>query len=140
MARNITEKQKANLKPPINKRSTKEQREIRRKGGKKSAEVRRLKKSFKEAILSVLHETLNPDTADKVISNRQIKSMLQKGDTPLDIMTKALLKNAMNGDSKSFELLRDTIGEKPTERIEVNEVDTQRAKEIEEYLENNKNA
>lgn len=30
-----------NLKPPINKRSTKEQREIRSKGGKKSGGVRR---------------------------------------------------------------------------------------------------
>lgn len=82
-----------NLKPPINKRSTSEQREIRQKGGIKSGEVRRARKTLKEELLLLLE---NGDNQQK--------------------MSVALFQKALKGDIKAFEVIRDTIGEKPTDK------------------------
>lgn len=82
-----------NLKPPINKRSTSEQREIRQKGGIKSGEVRRARKTLKEELLLLLE---NGDNQQK--------------------MSVALFQKALKGDIKAFEVIRDTIGEKPVDK------------------------
>ena len=62
-------------------------------GGKKSAEVRREKKLFKEEILKRMGEKDWNDIVDKLIERAK--------------------KN-----SKDFEVLRDTIGQKPKEEVE----------------------
>ena len=85
-----------NLKPPINKRSTSEQREIRQKGGIKSGEVRRARKTLKEELLLLLES-----------GNTQNKISL------------ALIKKAIKGNIKAFEVIRDTIGEKPADKHEL---------------------
>ena len=82
-----------NLKPPINKRSTSEQREIRQKGGIKSGEARRARKTLKEELLL----------------------LLESGDTQSKISL-ALIKKALKGNIKAFEVIRDTIGEKPVDK------------------------
>lgn len=76
-------------------RTTEEQREIARKGGIASGESRRKRKTLKEELLL----------------------LLEKGDTQEKISI-ALLQKAMNGDTKAFEVLRDTVGEKPVEKID----------------------
>jgi hypothetical protein len=76
-------------------RTTEEQREIARQGGIKSGEVRRARKTLKETLLL----------------------MLEEGNTQNDI-TLALLQKALNGDTKAYEVIRDTVGEKPTDKIE----------------------
>ena len=80
---------------PNNLRSPSEVRENGRKGGIKSAETRRARKTLKETLLM----------------------MLEEGDTQNNI-TLALLKKALNGDTKAYEVIRDTVGEKPTDKIE----------------------
>lgn len=65
------------------------------KGGKKSAEVRREQKTFKELAKSHLTD--------------EQKIML------LD----RLYDKALEGDVKAFEVLRDTLGEKPKEEVAV---------------------
>ena len=91
-----------NLKPPINKRSTKEQREIRKKGGIKSGEKRRERKKFKE-LLEIALQLPNEESGEQ---------------NDFAIIA-ALIKKAANGDTKAFELIRDTIGEKPTDKQEI---------------------
>lgn len=91
-----------NLKPPINKRSTSEQREIRKKGGIKSGEKRRERKKFKE-LLEIALQLQNEETGEQ---------------NDFAIIA-ALIKKAVNGDTKAFELIRDTIGEKPTDKQEI---------------------
>ena len=76
-------------------RTTEEQREIARKGGLKSGEVRKARKTLKETLLL----------------------MLEQGNTQ-DNITLALLQKALNGDTKAYEVIRDTVGEKPTDKIE----------------------
>ena len=76
-------------------RTTEEQRKIARQGGIKSGESRRARKTLKETLLL----------------------MLEEGDTQNNI-TLALLDKALKGDTKAYEVIRDTVGEKPTDKIE----------------------
>ena len=80
---------------PNSLRSPSEVRENGRKGGIKSAETRRARKTMKETLLM----------------------MLAEGNTQ-DNITLALLQKALNGDTKAYEVIRDTVGEKPTDKIE----------------------
>lgn len=80
----------------FNKRTPEEQREIARQGGIKSGEVRRQRKTLKEELLLLLDENDN-----------------QKN------MTVQLLLKALDGDIKAFEVVRDTIGEKPTDKVDM---------------------
>ncbi len=83
-----------NLRPV---RTKKEARERGRKGGIASGKSRAQRKTFKEELLL----------------------LLQNGDTQKSISV-ALVMKALNGDLKAFEVLRDTIGEKPTDKIDMN--------------------
>lgn len=71
--------------------SSSEAREYGKIGGIKSGQVRRERKSFRDHILMLLK---TGDTQDKLCT--------------------AILQKALNGDIKAFEVIRDTIGEKPT--------------------------
>ena len=82
-------------------RTTEEQREIARKGGIKSGEARRARKTLREELLLLLEQ-----------DNFQEKISL------------ALLQKATSGDTKAFEVLRDTIGEKPVDKVETEVVST----------------
>ena len=79
---------------PQNRRTKEEQREIARKGGKRSGEVRR---------------------ENKLIRDRIIERM---GEKDWNTMIDNLILRAQD-DTKSFEVLRDTIGQKPTERVDM---------------------
>ena len=81
-----------NLKPVKTK---KEARERGRAGGIKSGEVRRAKRTLKEELIL----------------------LLEKGDTQ-EKVSLAMIQEALNGNTKAFEVIRDTIGEKPTDKIE----------------------
>ena len=89
-----------NLKP-FNKMEPEKKREIQSKGGKASKIVRNRRKALKEELLLLLSEN----------------------DTQKSISI-ALIGKALNGDTKAFEVIRDTIGEKPTDKQEVKIVDT----------------
>lgn len=82
---------------PFNERTEKEQREIARQGGIKSGEVRRIRKSFKESFVEELSQ----------------------GTSQAEII-KAVLEKAKQGDIQSAVFIRDTIGEKPTDKVEQN--------------------
>jgi len=87
---------------PLTERTKEEQREIRVKGGKASGEARRKKKELKELLELALSQPCeeNPD-----IDN-------------WTAVTIALMKKVKSGDTKAYEVMRDTIGQKPTDKIE----------------------
>lgn len=76
-------------------RPERERKEIASKGQKASTEAKKARKTLKETLLM----------------------MLEEGNTQNDI-TLALLQKALNGDTKAYEVIRDTVGEKPTDKIE----------------------
>ena len=88
---------KENLRPVS---STEEARERGRKGGLASGEARRKRKTLKEELLL----------------------MLSDGDIQEKISI-ALINEAINGNNagsvtKAFEVIRDTIGERPVEKVQ----------------------
>lgn len=82
-----------NLRPV---RTKKEARERGRNGGIKSGEVRARRKTLREELLL----------------------LLEQGDTQSKLSL-SIIQEAMKGNTKAFEVIRDTIGEKPKENISV---------------------
>lgn len=85
------------------------------KAGKASAKKRQQNKTFKEIISNFL---------DGQVSDERLKQqMIDFGFADKEVSNKscavfALWKEAIKGNTKAFELLRDTIGEKPIEQIQ----------------------
>ena len=84
---------------PTNKLSKDEARMLGQKGGIKSGEVRRMRKSLKEQLLLLLSE-------NEIQEN----------------ICLSLIDKALDGDVQVFKLIRDTIGEKPVERFSTTEL------------------
>ena len=72
-----------------------ERRKNGRKGGIASGIARNERKTLKEQLLI----------------------LLENGDTQKEVSL-ALISKALTGDTKAFEVIRDTIGEKPKEQVE----------------------
>ena len=89
-------------------RTTEEQRAIASAGGKASGEARRKRKTLKEELLL----------------------MLSEGETQQSV-TLALIGKAMSGDTKAFEVIRDTIGEKPVDKVMIADVEPSVIAEVE---------
>ena len=85
------------------------------KAGKASAKKRQQNKTFKAIINNFL---------DGQVSDERLKQqMVEFGFADKEISNKscavfALWKEAIKGNTKAFELMRDTIGEKPIEQIQ----------------------
>ena len=89
---------------PFNKRTKSERIKIAKQGGKKSGEVRREKKNMREALQMLLERDYNID--GQILNGVEATGV-------------ALIKQALNGNVKAFEVIRDTIGEKPTVPVSV---------------------
>lgn len=87
---------------------------IRKKGREASAKIRAERKTLKEELKALL------SVADK------------NGVTENTKISIALIKKAVGGDVKAFEVIRDTIGEKPVDRQEVASIDLSWFKDNEE--------
>ena len=85
---------------PQNKRTKEEQREIARKGGIASGKARKEKIILRK----LLEEALEKET--------------KTGNQAIDI-TNAIIKKAKKGNVKAYEVIRDTLGQKPTENINI---------------------
>lgn len=103
---------------PFSERPEEEVREMRRKGGLKSGEVRRNRKTFREQLKSMLSCNIPKDSPLYRKMKQQMKAIGIKGDPTVQDITLLgqLMKSAK--DTKAAEFLRDTIGEKPTEMFE----------------------
>ena len=114
----MTEKQLQNL-VQNNERTPNERREIAKKAGKASGVSRRKSKSIREALKALL--------SGKAEYNGEL--MLGNDAIALSVFNKAL-----NGDVQAFKEIRDTVGEKPVDRVEAN-VKTESQELLKEYLE-----
>lgn len=82
-----------------------EQRERARQAGKKSGEVRRARKTLREELLALLAV--------------RTKDSEGKEHTQQEHISAALIREARGGNVRAFETIRDTIGEKQQEKVEV---------------------
>ena len=89
-----------------------------KKGGIKSGETRRRKKSLREQMEMLLSLPVQDEqTRDFIeslgISREEVNNALA--------ITLSMYQEALKGNTKAFELIRDTIGEKPTDRLQIEE-------------------
>ena len=90
---------KDNLRTP----TTEQARERGRKGGLASAKARAEKKQLKELLELALSQP----------------SDIVDGEDNYTAITAALVQKAIQGDTKAYEVIRDTLGQKPTEQTQM---------------------
>lgn len=93
---------------PFNERTAEELRQITSKGGKNSGEARREKKALRDTLQELL--SLDYDVDGTKMDGSEATSI-------------ALIKQALKGNVKAYEVIRDTIGEKPTEKVNIENSD-----------------
>ena len=81
-------------------RTTEEQRAIASSGGKASGEARRKRKTLKEELLLMLSDG---DIQEKI---------------SIALINEAIKGNNAGSVTKAFEVIRDTIGERPVEKVQ----------------------
>lgn len=108
---------------PFNERTVEEQREIAKKGGIASGEARRRKREIKDSLDILLSKAYTPTTKNEEKIKKDIESM---GINPEDIDNQMVMAYAMfvtsvsgsKGAVNAFNSIRDTLGEKPTDKIQ----------------------
>ena len=83
-----------------------EARENGRKGGKKSGQVRAARKTLREELIALLDEKITEKNSGRKVGTREAISA-------------AMIKQALGGNTKAYEIIRDTIGEKPIENVAI---------------------
>lgn len=104
---------------PFAQRSEEAQRQIRSMGGKASSEKQRRRKTQAEIIRQIMGLKLTPEEgADKL-------EALGLDPTWATDANVAVMQKARKGDVESLRYLRDTIGEKPRDGLEIGNLDGQ---------------
>jgi phage shock protein A len=62
-------------------------------------------------------EKRKQNIAERKTLREELLALLAQGKTQ-EKLSLSLIEKALNGDTKAFEVIRDTIGEKPTEKVE----------------------
>ena len=101
-----------NLKP-LSERTPEELHEMRSRGGRSTAEKYKRRKAQKEILWQIL--SLPYTDPDRV---KLMKSIGLEGDFA-DAINMAVAEKAARGDVESARYVRDTIGEKPREGVEL---------------------
>lgn len=80
-----------------------------KKGAQKSAEARRKKRDLKLAMQLLLEQEIEGKNGEKK--------------TGAEAIAVAQFKKALKGDTRAFEVIRDTAGQKPIEKVMVADVE-----------------
>lgn len=86
-----------------------EQRERSRRAGKRSGEVRRQRKTMRQELEYLLTEEIHDKNGKAMNTQKALGT--------------SLIKAALNGSVQAFIAIRDTIGEKPVEKVDVQAAD-----------------
>lgn len=103
-------------------RTTEEQRGIARQGGIASGKARREKADLKKQLLLFLESDATTDKHGNPL-------------TGAELMVKVAVKEMTKGNSKYWELIRDTAGFKPVDKVMVAEVEQNVIDEVESMVE-----
>ena len=106
-----------NLIPQAHKLSVEEAS----KGGKASGESRRRRKAFSEAFDMLLQKEFTAQNGDVL--------------TGVEAIAAKTFQAAMNGDLKAMQIIRDTVGEMPVQRVETTEISPETYERVARALE-----
>lgn len=111
---------------PLNKRSKEEVKAISRKGGINSGKARRNKAMLKDCINILMEQkVIDEETGKKITGAEQLSVNLWK---------KAISEMDTAKAAKAFEVLRDTSGQKPIDKVMIAEVDQTVIDEVEAIM------
>lgn len=97
---------------PLNERTKSEQRAIATAGGKASGKARRNKKLLRDCIDYLL------EREDKMVLDTEGNPMSGAEQLAYNLFVKALGEPDTAKAARAFEVLRDTAGQKPVEKVE----------------------
>ena len=111
---------------PLNQRTKEEQKRITSAGGIASGKSRRNKALLKDCINILMEKkVIDPETGKKLTGAEQLSINLWK---------KALEEIDTGKAAKAFEVLRDTSGQKPIDKVMIAEVDQTVIDEVEAMM------
>lgn len=87
------------------------------KGGVKSGEVRRARKTASELLTKILTTNMTDEQIEEVLGGA--KTLLNGDNTSYNVMLVKALQLAVSGDTKALSFIRDTVGDMPTSKTEV---------------------
>lgn len=111
---------------PMSERSKEEVKEIARRGGINSGKTRRNKAMLKDCINILMEKKfIDEETGKRLTGAEQLS---------INLFKKALEEADTAKAAKAFEVLRDTSGQKPVEKVMVAEVDQTVIDEVEAMM------
>lgn len=109
---------------PFNEMDIERRRELCQKGQKAMIEQKKKRKTIKEVIQAVA-ELDADDIADNYADSDLVEKLRGTGEdiTLYDLMAVVQMQNAIKGSTRSAEFIRDSAGDKPTDKIQA-EIET----------------
>lgn len=95
---------------PFSQRSEEEVKAMRRKGGINSGKTRRNKAMLKDCLNILMEKKYLDEKTGKKLTGAELLS--------IDLFEKALKETDTAKKAKAFEVLRDTSGQKPIDKVE----------------------
>lgn len=105
---------------PQSERTKSEQRKIAQKGGIASGKARREKKLMRETFDMLLSMPLKNGKLVNVEEIRSFAALKGKNISVQEAIMIAQIQKAMKGDTRAAEYVRDTIGQKPVDSVDMN--------------------
>lgn len=106
---------------PMTERTEDEARELSRKGGIASGKARREKADLRKQLQVWLESEATKDNMGNPL-------------TGAELMTKVAVREMVKGNPKYWELIRDTAGFKPIDKVQVSEIDQSVIDEVEAVI------
>ena len=106
----------------FNQMSPEKRKEICRKGAEAVNQLHGEKKSAKQSLEKILTLKATPDIVAVADLPEELASKLRRDNpdaTLYDLIQLVAVGNAVRGSMKAYELIRDTHGDKPIDRVEV---------------------
>lgn len=97
-------------------RSSEELREMTRKGGIKSGEVRRRKKTMRQALEMLMFQCELPEQTKQML---RAEGVSEEEMNHQMVITRSLIAKAESGDVQAYNAICAMIGEKPAEKMEL---------------------
>ena len=104
------------------KMTPEQRREYGRKGGLKKGENYKRRKELRETLDVLLDMPLRTGRTTSVEKVQAFANLKGKNITVDQAMMVCLIQKALKGDLNAIAMVRDTIGEKPTEKLDVKDV------------------
>ena len=112
---------------PNESRTPSQRRENARKAGKASGRSRREKRDMRETFRAMLDMPLRPGGTTQA---QTMDGMDGKNMTVEQAVALAQLRKAMDGDTRAAEFVRDTSGQRPSDRVELTAPSRESAEEF----------